>query len=275
MGSPIVSTKLQRIAEQAASEPDKVFTNLMNLVDVDFLKEAYQKTQKDAAPGLDGITARQYGEKLEENLQDLFKRMRTGRYRAPAVKRIWLEKEDGRKRPIGIPEIEDKIVQRAVSMLLGAVYEQEFYDFSHGFRPGHSPHQALEQIWKKCMGMNIGWIIDADVRGFFDNLDHSLLQDIIKKRVNDGGLLRYIGKWLKAGIVDGKSVSYPETGTPQGGVASPMLGNIFLHTVLDEWFVKEVQPRMSGRCFLCRFADDCAPRRLIEKGGNRAVLYER
>ena len=256
MGSPIVSTKLQQIAEQAVNEPDKVFTSLMYLVDVDFLKEAYQNIRKDAAPGLDGITARQYGENLEENLQNLFERMRTGRYRAPAVKRIWLEKEDGRKRPIGIPEIEDKIVQRAVSMLLGAVYEQDFYDFSYGFRPGHSPHQALKEIWKQCMGMNIGWIIDADVSGFFDNLNHSLLQEIIKQRVNDGGLMRYIGKWLNAGIVDGKSLSYPETGTPQGGVASPMLGNIFLHHVLDEWFVKEVRPRMKGRCFLCRFADD-------------------
>ena len=221
MGSQIVSTKLQRIAEQAVNEPDKVFTNLMNLVDVDFLKEGYQNIQKDAAPGLDGKTARQYGENLEENLQNLFERMRTGRYRAPAVKRIWLDKEDGRKRPIGIPEIEDKIVQRAVSMLLGAVYEQDFHDFSHGFRRGHSPHQAIEQIWKQCMGMNIGWIIDADVSGFFDNLNHSLLQDIIKERVNDGGLLRYIGKWLNAGIVDGKNLSYPETGTPQGGVITP------------------------------------------------------
>jgi retron-type reverse transcriptase len=209
MGSQIVSTKLQRIAEQAANEPSKVFTNLMNLVDMDFLKEAYQKIQKDAAPGLDGITARQYGENLEENLQNLFERKRTGRYRAPAVKRIWLEKEDGRKRPIGIPEIEDKIVQRAVSMLLGAVYEQDFYDFSYGFRPGRGPHQALREIWKQCMGMNIGWIIDADVSGFFDNLSHSLLQEIIKQRVNDGGLLRYIGKWLNAGIVDGERLRGP------------------------------------------------------------------
>lgn len=256
MGSQIVSTKLQRIAEQAVNEPDKVFTSLMYLVDVDFLKEAYQHVRKDAAPGLDGVTAQQYGENLEENLQNLFEQMRTGRYRAPAVKRIWIEKEDGRKRPIGILEIEDKVVQRAVSMLLGAVYEQDFYDFSHGFRPGHSPHQALHEIWGQCMGMNIGWIIDADVSGFFDSLSHSQLQEIIKQRVNDGGILRYIGKWLNAGVVDGKSLSYSESGTPQGGVISPILANIYLHHVLDEWFEKEVRPRMKGRCFLCRFADD-------------------
>jgi len=157
MGSQIVSTKLQRIAEQAANEPDKVFTNLMNLVDVDFLKEAYQNIQKDAAPGLDGITAREYGEDLEENLQNLFERMRTGRYRAPAVKRIWLEKEDGRKRPIGIPEIEDKIVQRVVSMLLGAVYEQDFYDFSHGFRPGHRSPPGTERNLEAVHG-NEHWM---------------------------------------------------------------------------------------------------------------------
>jgi RNA-directed DNA polymerase len=256
MRSPIVSTKLQQIAEQAVNEPDRVFTHLMYLVDVDFLKEAYRRTRKDAAPGMDGITAEQYAENLDENLQTLYDQMRKGQYRAPAVKRIWLDKEDGRKRPIGIPEFEDKIVQRAVSMLLGAVYEQDFHGFSHGFRPGHSPHQALAEIWKQCMGMNIGWIIDADVSGFFDNLSHPRLQEIIKQRVNDGGILRYIGKWLNAGVVDGERLSYPEKGTPQGGVISPILANIFLHHVLDEWLVKEVRPCLKGRCFLCRFADD-------------------
>ncbi|RPI78310.1 MAG: group II intron reverse transcriptase/maturase [Chloroflexi bacterium] len=256
MRSQIVSTKLQQIAEQAVNEPDKVFTNIMYLVDVDFLREAYQRTRKDAAPGMDGVTAEQYAKNLDENLQALYDRMRKGQYRAPAVKRIWLDKENGSKRPIGIPEFEDKIVQRAVSMLLGAIYEQDFYAFSHGFRPEHSPHQALGEIWKQCMGMNIGWIIDADVSGFFDNLSHSKLQEIIKQRVNDGGILRYIGKWLNAGIMDGESLSYPEKGTPQGGVVSPILANVYLHHVLDEWFVKEVQPLMKGRCFLCRFADD-------------------
>ena len=169
MQSQIVSTKLQHIAEQANKEPDKIFTDLMHMVDVEFLREAYRKTRKDAAPGLDGMTARQYGQKLEENLQALYERMRQGQYRAPAVKRIWLEKENGKKRPIGIPEFEDKVVQRAVSMLLGAVYEQDFYDVSYGFRPGRNPHQALQKLWEECMN----WIILAgsstsDVSGFFD-----------------------------------------------------------------------------------------------------------
>jgi len=256
MRSQIVSTKLQQIAEQAKRDPERVFTSLMYLVDEEFLKAAYMEMRKDAAPGLDGVTAQEYAENLDENLQKLCERMRRGQYRAPNVKRIWLEKENGKLRPIGIPEFEDKVVQRAVSMLLGAVYEQDFYDFSHGFRPGHNPHQALEEIWKQCMGMNIGWVLDADVSGFFDNLSHNQLQDILKKRVNDGGVLRYIGKWLKAGVVDGKNLSYPEKGTPQGGVVSPTLGNIFLHHVLDEWYEKEVRPRLKGRSFICRFADD-------------------
>ena len=218
MQSQIISTKLQQIAEQAVKEPEKVFTDLMHLVDVEFLKEAYRKTRKDAAPGLDGVTAQQYGENLDVNLRNLYERMRMGKYRAPAVKRIWLEKENGKMRPIGIPEFEDKVVQRAVSMLLTAVYEQDFSDASYGFRPGRNAHQALQNLWEECNRINIGWILDVDVSGFFDNLGHQQLQEILKQRVNDGGIRRYIGKWLNAGIVDGGSLSYSERGTPQGGV---------------------------------------------------------
>jgi group II intron reverse transcriptase/maturase len=221
MQSPIVSRELQPIAEQAVKEPDKVFTDILHLVEVDFLREAYQRMRKDAAPGLDGVTARQYGEKLDENLEALYERMRKGQYCAPAVKCIWLDKENGKKRPIGIPEFEDKVVQGAVSMLLGAVYEQDFYDVSYGFRPGRNPHQALQKLREECMRWNIGWIIDADVSGFCDSLDHHQLQDILKQRVNDGGVRRYIGKWLNAGVVDGESLSYPKQGTPQGGVVTP------------------------------------------------------
>ncbi len=141
-------------------------------------------------------------------------------------------------------------------MLLGAIYEQEFYDFSHGFRKGRSPHRALRELRQQCKSMNIGWIVDADVSGCFDSLDHGLLRQFIKQRVNDGGILRLIGKWLKAGVLEGAVLTYPDRGTPQGGVVSPMLANIFLHYVLDEWFVKQVKPRMKGRCFLIRFADD-------------------
>jgi len=201
------------------------------------------------------VTARKYAENLEENLSDLHERLRSGRYIAPPVERAWID-EGNKKRGIGKPTFEDKIVQRAVVMLLGAIYEQDFHGFSHGFREGHSQHQALHELREQCVNMNVGWILDADVSGFFDNLDRGLLREFIKRRVNDGGVLRLIGKWLNAGVLEGEILTYAEKGTPQGGVVSPMLSNIFLHYVLDEWFVRDVQPRMKGRCFLLRFADD-------------------
>lgn len=239
MRSPTISMKLQQIAEQAASNPQMVFTTLAHLMDVEFLHEAYARTRKTKSSGVDKVTAKEYVENLEENLIDLYQRMRSGRYTAPPVKRVWIEKEDKSQRPIGIPAFEDKIVQRAVSMLLGAVFNQDFYDFSYGFIEGRSPHQALTVIWEQCTvkTSNINWILDADVSGFFDNINHKLLREIIKERVNDGGLLRYIGKWLNAGVQEGTVLSYSETGTPQGGVISPLLANIFLHHVLDEWLV--------------------------------------
>jgi len=233
-----------------------VFTTLVHLIDVDFLREAFHRTNQKGAPGIDRMTAKKYAENLEENLQDLYERLRSGRYRATPVERVWLDKEDGSKRPIGKPVLEDKITQRAVAMLLEAVYEQDFYDFSYGFRPGRSPHQALHELRERCMGMNIGWIVDLDVCGFFDNLEHGQLREVLKQRVNDGGIIRLIGKWLKAGVIEGESLNYPEKGTPQGGVISPILANVFLHHVLDDWFEHEVKPRMRGRVFLIRFADD-------------------
>lgn len=254
--SETVSTKLQRIAEQAVRYPDMVFTTLVHLIDVELLEHSYKLTRKDAAPGLDGVTAKEYGKALIPNLQNLHKRLKEGKYFAPPVKRIWLDKGDGKKRPIGISEFEDKIVQRSATMLLEAVYEQDFYDFSHGFRKNRSAHKALSQLRNHLKKMGITRIVDADISGFFDNIDRGWMMRILKKRVNDGGLLRLIGKWLNAGVMDGKELIFPDRGTPQGGVISPMLANIFLHHVLDEWFEKEVKPRMKGRCFLIRFSDD-------------------
>jgi group II intron reverse transcriptase/maturase len=254
--SQTISPKLQGIAEQAIQYPDMVFTTLVHLIDVDFLREAYRLTRKNKSAGVDKVTAKEYAENLDENLNDLYERLRTKRYVAPPVERVWIEKDEKSKRPIGKPTFEDKIVQRAAVMLLGEIYEQDFYDFSHGFRKGHSQHQALNELWELCGKQNIGWILDADVSGFFDSLDHSWLRKIMKQRVNDGGMLRLIGKWLNAGVMEGGVLTYPDKGTPQGGVISPMLSNIFLHHVLDEWFAKDVKPRMKGRCFLIRFADD-------------------
>jgi group II intron reverse transcriptase/maturase len=232
------------------------FTTLAHLMDQDLLREAYRRTRKSGVPGCDGVTASEYAADLEANLDDLHQRLRSGRYQAPPVERAWLPKEDGSQRPIGKPTFEDKIVQRAASMIVGEIYEQDFYDFSYGFRRGRSPHQALHELRERCRTRDIHWILDADVSGFFDAIDHKLLQEFLKRRVNDGSIRRLIGKWLKAGVLDGEELSYAATGTPQGGVISPLLANIFLHYVLDEWFVCEVQPRMRGRVFLIRFADD-------------------
>ena len=255
-GSAPISMKLQRIAKQAEDYPDTVFNNLYHLLDYDFLKEAYRRTRKGSAPGVDKVTAQVYAENLEDNLRDLHERLRSHRYKAPPVERVWIDKEGGKKRPIGKPAFEDKVVQRACVMLLSPIYDHDFYDFSHGFRAGHSQHQALEELSRKCWELNVNWIVDADVSGFFDNLDHSILRKFIQKRLNDGGLKRLIGKWLNAGVVDKGMWTRSERGTPQGGVISPLLANIFLHYVLDEWFVKDVQSRMQGRCFLIRYADD-------------------
>ncbi|MCP4685139.1 MAG: group II intron reverse transcriptase/maturase [bacterium] len=254
--SQTVRTKLQRIAAQAARYPEMVFTTLAHLIDVDFLREAHRLTRKKGAPGVDGVTAEEYAENLEDNLADLHERMRSGRYKAPPVERTWIKKEEGSLRPIGKPTFEDKIVQRAVAMLMGAIYEQDFHEFSYGFRPGRSPHQALIAVREQCMDMNINTVVDADVCGFFDNIGWQQLMEVIKKRVNDGALIRLIGKWLHAGVMENGVLFHPVKGTPQGGVISPILGNIFLHHVLDEWWEKVVKPRMRGRCFLVRFADD-------------------
>jgi group II intron reverse transcriptase/maturase len=255
--SALISTQLRQIAEQAIEHPDRVFTTLVHRMDVDFLREAYHRLRKDGAAGLSGVTVKDYGRELEANLIDLHERLIERRYVAPPIKRVWIDKEGGKKkRPIGLLEIEDKIVQKAVSMLMGAVYEQDFQPFSYGFREEHNAHQALGEIREQCMEHGIRWIYDADISGFFDNIDRSWLRTFIQQRINDGGLLRLIGKWLNAGVMEGGQITYSDRGTPQGGTISPCLANVFLHHVLDEWFVREVKPRLRGHCFIVRFADD-------------------
>jgi group II intron reverse transcriptase/maturase len=250
-----VSTKLQQIAELARQMPTVALTTLGHHIDVDWLKEAYRRTRKDGATGVDGQTAAEYAERLDENLTDLLERVQTQRYVAPPVRRVHIPK-DGGTRPIGIPTFEDKVLQRAVAMALEAVYEQEFLDCSYGFRPGRSAHQALDAFWHQAMAMGGGWVLELDIRSFFDSLDHTQLRGIVERRVRDGRLLRLIGKWLHAGVLENRELSYPEAGMPQGGVISPVLANIYLHAVLDVWFEQEVKPRLKGRAFLIRYADD-------------------
>lgn len=252
-----VSTKLQRIATLAKEAPDMAFTTLAHHLDVEWLREAYRRTRKDGAVGVDGQSAQQYAEALEANLQALLNRAKSGDYRAPPVKRVHIPKGDGKTtRPLGIPTFEDKVLQRAVAMALEAIYEQDFLPCSYGFRPGKSAHQALERLWKVLMEMKGGWVLEVDIRKFFDTLDHGQLREFVQRRVRDGVLLRLIDKWLKAGVLEEGQVTYPEEGTPQGGVISPLLANIYLHEVLDAWFKQEVQPRMKGRTELIRYADD-------------------
>jgi RNA-directed DNA polymerase len=254
--SKSVSTKQQRIAELAKQMPDATLWSLSRFIDVDWLKEAFRRTRKDGAPGVDGATAEQYAERLEENLASLLARAKSGTYRAPPVRRALIPKEDGDSRLIGIPTFEDKVLQRAVVMALEPVYEQEFLDCSFGFRPGRSAHDALASFWEQSMKMAGGWVLEVDIKKFFDTLDHAKLQELIRRRVTDGVLLRLIGKWLNAGVQAAGGLEYPDAGTPQGGVVSPLLANIYLHEVLDQWFEQDVRPRLGGDAALIRYADD-------------------
>ncbi|MBB3062833.1 reverse transcriptase domain-containing protein, partial [Microbulbifer rhizosphaerae] len=241
-----------------------------HLIDVDFLREAYRQLNKQSAAGVDGVTVEEYSANLELNLADLYQRYREGSYVAPPVRRVWIEKEDKSQRPIGISALEDKILQRAVAMLLGAIYEIDFYDFSYGFREKRSAHDAIKALRDSCIREKASVIIDADISKFFDTMPHDRIREILRLRINDGKTMRLIGKWLKAGVVEKDNIHYPDCGSPQGGSISPMIANIFLHHVLDDWYVKQVRPRLTGRSFLVRFADDCAPRR--RTGGFRSSV---
>jgi len=255
-GLDTVSPRLQRIAKLAKDAPTMAFTTLAHHIDIDLLMEAYRRTRKDGAPGVDGQTAGEYAVNLGENLRSLLDRAKSGTYRAPPVRRAFVPKGGGEQRPIGIPTFEDKVLQRAVVMVLEAVYEQDFLDCSYGFRPKRSAHQALARFWEQSMEMHGGWVLELDIRKFFDTLDHKHLRDILHLRVRDGTLLRLIGKWLNAGVLENGGVSYPDAGSPQGGVVSPILANVYLHEVLDVWFAQEVRPRLKGTGFLTRYADD-------------------
>ena len=256
-GSTTVSTKLERIATLAREAPQVALTTLAHHIDIDWLQEAYRRTRKDGATGVDRQTADEYARNLEDNLRSLLERMKSGTYVAPPVRRVHIPKGDGSQtRPIGIPTFEDKVLQRAVAMVLEAVYEQSFLDCSYGFRPGRSARQALVVVQHQAVKMGGRWVLEVDIRKFYDSLDHRHLQQIVRKRVRDGVLLQLIGKWLNAGVMEDGVITYPDSGSPQGGVVSPILANIYLHEVLDEWFAAQVVPRLVGRAVLVRYADD-------------------
>ena len=224
MSSPTVSTRLQWIAAQARQHPARPFLTLAHLLDVELLREASHQTRRDGAPGVDGVTAEAYAAALEANLADVHARLCSGRYYAPPVTRAYVPKEDGRQRPIGMPAFEDKVVQRAVAMLLGTIDEQDVQDCSYGFREGRSPHQALHMLRERCMQEPMGWIVDADVSACFDSLDHDLLCEVLRQRVNDGAILRLIRTWLRAGVREGETLKRPGARQSTGGRNLPHAG---------------------------------------------------
>ncbi len=251
-----VSTRFDRIAKLAREGRSMVFTTLAHHIDIELLKLAYIQTNKSGAVGIDGQTAKTYAENLENNLQDLLNRFKSGLYKAPPVRRVYIPKPDGNKRPIGIPTFEDKILQRAVTMVLSVVYENDFLDCSYGFRPKRSAHQALEALWSSLMKYKNAYVVEIDIKDFFGSLKYPVLRSSLDQRVRDGVIRRTIDKWLKAGVIEEGQIKRQETGTPQGGVISPLLANIYLHEVLDQWFENEVKPRLKGKATLIRYADD-------------------
>jgi len=251
-----LSTNRQRIANLARTKPGAALCSLHHVIDLEWIKEAYRLTRKDGAPGINGITAADYDVNLEANLLALLERIKSGRYRAPPVRRTYIPKADGSLRPLGIPAFEDKVAQRAVTMVLEAVYEQDFLPCSYGFRPGRSPHEGLRNLRRDLWGNRLYWVVDLDISKYFDSIPHAQLRTFLDQRVTDGVIRRMIDKWLNAGAIENGLPHRTKKGSPQGGVISPCLSNIFLHHVLDIWFEVDVKPRLRGESSLVRFADD-------------------
>jgi RNA-directed DNA polymerase len=251
-----VSTKQEQIAMLAKNAPDMVFTSLNHYLDYEWMLRAYALTRKDGAVGIDGQTAEEYAVNLEENLRALLNKMKSGKYRAPSIRRVYILKSDGSQRPLGITTFEDKIAQRAIVMLIEPIYEQVFQGFSFGFRPGKSAHQALQHLRNNIMDRGGRWIIDVDISKYFDTINKTQLREFLDRKVTDGVVRKLIDKWLKAGISENGEIHYQIHGTAQGGVGSPLLANIYLHYVLDEWYVNVVKPRMNGRSSVTRYCDD-------------------
>ena len=251
-----MSTVEMQIAERSRNFPGEALTNLNKFIDAELLEECFHLLNRQSAVGVDGQSWQDYNEKRQENIAQLLKSFKEGRYRAPHIRRVYIPKGDGKQRPLGLPTIEDKILQTAVSKVLSAVYEPIFKEGSYGFRPGRSQHQALEALFKEVSFKGKRYIIDADMQNYFDSIKHDCLREFLDRKIKDGVIRKMIDKWLKAGILEGSQVSYPKEGTPQGGSVSPLLSNIYLHYVLDEWFAEEIQPRLKGQSFIIRYADD-------------------
>ena len=247
---------LDRVRQAAKVRKKERFTALLHHVNVDLLRDAYFWLQRNAAPGVDGVTWQEYAQDLEANLVDLYARIHRGAYRALPSRRKYIAKPDGRQRPLGIAALEDKIVQRAVVEVLNAIYEEDFLGFSYGFRPGRSQHDALDALAAAITRTKVNWILDADIRSFFDTLSHEWLVRFVEHRVGDPRAIRLIRKWLNAGVMEEGVLTLTDAGTPQGAVASPLLANIYLHYVFDLWAQRWRQHHAHGQVILVRYADD-------------------
>lgn len=274
-----MSPALERIAQLAQADPKLRFTALAHHLTEDFLRETWQGLNKRGAAGVDGVSMRAYEENLDENLHELVKRLKARSYRAPNVRRAYIPKAGNPKklRPLGVPTAEDRLLQAAVSRLLTPIYEADFLDCSFGFRPGRTAHQALGEVRVAVITGATQWVVEADIAGFFDHLDHAWLMRMLRLRIGDPWILRLIGKWLKAGILEEGTVTAPTEGTPQGGPLSPLLANVYLHYALDLWFVRVVRPRCHGAAKLVRYADDFIALFALETDAQRfaAALPER
>jgi RNA-directed DNA polymerase len=251
-----MSTELDRIAELARGQKGRQFTSIAHLLTVTALERAWLGLRKEASAGVDGVTYAEYGERIREHLQELYDRLVRGQYRAQPLRRVYIPKEDGTRRPLSIPALEDKIVQRAVLDMLTAIYEQDFLGCSYGFRPGRDAQEALDEIGRVICQRPVGYVLEADICAYFDTIVRSQLMELIEKRVRDGGILRLIGKWINVGVLEDGRLLVTQTGVGQGQVISPLLANIYLHYVLDEWFEDVVKPRLRGDAYEIRYADD-------------------
>jgi RNA-directed DNA polymerase len=251
---------LERVREAARKDRKLKFTAVLHHVSIDLLRDSYFSLKKQAAPGVDGVTWEEYGRDLGVRLADLHGRIHRGDYRAQPSRRVWIPKADGRQRPLGIAAVEDKIIQYAVGTVLNQVWEEDFLGFSYGFRPGRSQHDALDAIWVGIVRKKVNWILDLDIRSFFDRLQHSWLVQFVEHRIGDRRVVRLIQKWLKAGVMEQGQWSETKEGSPQGAVISPVLANLYLHYVLDLWVEAWRKKRARGEVISVRYADDGAPR---------------
>jgi len=253
---PTVQSQLDRIATQARQYPEMAFTTLAHLMDVAMLEHAFHRLNPQSAPGVDRVTWRKYQRNLTTNLEELHQKLVNQTYEPQPVRRQQIPKGKGKFRSLGIPAMEDKIAAKAVQLLLEQIYEQDFSSSSYGFRPGRSCHDALRDLRQGLLRMGVSHVIDCDISAFFDNIQHKQLLAIVKKRVKDGAILRLIKLWLKAGIMDGRELVFPTKGSPQGSVISPLLANIYLHEILDQWIEHDVSQNCRGQVLLIRYADD-------------------